>query len=267
LPAELTVRIAAYAQLQHQEGRKDDIADDEGSLSFFADFDYSSHEAVAVLWKAFLGLQGAERAKAIERIGDLEYMVDHETGHPIVNLVKYIGPKAGHKITPTKACPIFQVCKRLRHEGADFVRGVYFHVNLLHKGLVSQWDGKLETRMAIAQALITMSEEIERLPMLRHLKIAFYNIDKGHRCLQYDWWSSQGMMHGADPHEISAWYSKILESMTSVAWSDCEVRSGGYTTPESWLTFVYELRDADIPAALADIQNWREQGAEIFENE
>jgi hypothetical protein len=83
------------------------MADDEGKLSLFASYDLSLHKIVAVLWKAFPDLQGSQRADAINRIGDLEYMYDHEACLPIVNAVKYIGPKAGPKITSVKQCPLF----------------------------------------------------------------------------------------------------------------------------------------------------------------
>lgn len=266
MPSELTVRIAAYAQFQHQDCQKDDLIEDEGKFCLFPGHEHCLHRTVAVLWQALTGLQGPELAVAINRIGDLEHMVDRETGHPIVNVVKYIGPKAGHNIMATKPCPFSQVCRRLRRESADFVRGAYFHINL-YTGKYDPTTGPAETRVAISQALIAVAKEVERLPMLRHLMVAFYNVDRGHRRLQANYLSAFGTLHGVDSQEVSAWYSKTLQSMTSVEWADRELRSGGYMTPDSWLTFVYELRDADNTAALADIRNWREQGVEIFEND
>lgn len=191
----------------------------------------------------------AARAEAVKRGIGLEKMVDHEDGRPIIHIVHYIGPKAGYKITATNLHPIFQVCRRLRREGDDFIRGIHFQVNLMNKDFIP-W--------AVRDALVAVSKEIEHLPMLRHLKIAFYNIDEGHRRLQREYTSSAQRIHGVDTKEVGEWYSRVLHGGTDVPWADREVRGGGYLTPDSWLTFVYELRDADIATALARIQVWRD---------
>lgn len=159
-----------------------------------------------MLWKALENMPEAVRAEAVERGLDLEKMVDHENGHPIIHIVHYIGPKAGYKITATKLHPIFQVCQRLRREGDDFIRGAHFQVNLLNEEHVS-WGGDV---------LIAICKETEHLPMLRHLKIAFYNIDEGHRRLQRNYMSSAERIHGVDTKEVSEWYSRMLLYGTGV---------------------------------------------------
>lgn len=190
----------------------------------------------------------AARAEAVERGLDLEKMVDHKDRNPIIHIVRYIGPKAGCNITATKLHPIFQVCRRLRREGDDFVRGIHFQVNLQNKDHIP---------FAIRDALIAISKEIEHLPMLRHLKIAFYNVDDGHRRLQRDYTSSAERIHRVDTKEVGEWYSRLLGAATNTPWADREVRGGDYLTSKSWLTFVYELRDKDIAEALLRIQAWR----------
>lgn len=104
-----------------------------------------------MLWKALETMPEAARAEAVERGLDLEKMVDHENGHPIIHIVHYLGPKAGYKITATKLHPIFQVCQRLRREGDDFIPGAHFQVNLLNKRSLS-WG---------ADVLIAICKEIE----------------------------------------------------------------------------------------------------------
>lgn len=188
------------------------------------------------------------RAKANERGLSLEKMVDHEDGNPIIHIVHYIGPKAGCKITATKLHPIFQVCQRLRREGDDFIRGIHFQVNL---------QDQKRFRSAIRDALIAISKEIEHLPMLRYLKIAFYNTDEGHRRAQQDYMSSAERIHRVNTKEVGDLYSTILCNWTKMPWVDREVRGGGYLTPDSWLSFVYELRDENIAGALLHVQSWR----------
>ncbi|QDS71668.1 hypothetical protein FKW77_007933 [Venturia effusa] len=233
LPPEITVRIAAYAQADCLECQKNDTRDDQ----------------IAVLWRSFENMAAAARTEAIELGLGLEQMVDPKSGHPIVHVVHYIGPKAGYNVTATKLHPIFRVCRRFRRERDDFIRSIHFQVNLRDKAYIP-W--------AIRDALIAILKEFEHLPMLRHLKIAFYNTDEGHRPLQRYYTCTTDPFRVVDTKQVSEWYSKVLHGATDVHWADREIRAGGSLTPESWLSFVYELRDADIAVAMARIKVWRD---------
>lgn len=260
LPAELTFRIAAYAQMQHRNGQKDDMIEDESKLLLFTDYHNFLHTIVTDLIEALPRVQGTQWTEVISRIRSLQHMVDHDSGLPIVNVVGYIGPKAGHSITTMKPCSLSQVCRRFRHESVDFVRGFYHYINLRHESAISLANGLPAIRMAVGRALVTIAQDIERFPMRRHLKIAFYNIDRGHEPLQANPMAAHGTLHGVDTRVVNAWYSRALEIMTSVSWSSQEICSGGYLTGESWLTFVYKLSGADdISTALAEIKTWSGQ--------